>query len=153
MKTKINLRKATICALLMCSFLTFNLPLAAQDLVPVSDITGGSSVFVFRASRKAVPKSLVSNVKPNRSKTQRIETARRVTRQFTVIAKAAPRRDRSKSVDPTNMPPSGPTIPKEQAAKIFAGVGEYYTDREDTERAIEFFREAVTLDAKNKKVL
>ncbi|HEX8637456.1 MAG TPA: tetratricopeptide repeat protein, partial [Pyrinomonadaceae bacterium] len=150
MRTKINQRKALACALLICSFLTFGLPLKAQDLVPVSDITGGSSVFVFRASRKTAPKSFISSVKPNRSRMQRLETARKVTRQFTVIAKTAPRRTRSKSVDPTNMPPSGPTMPKEQAAKIFAGVGEYYTDKEDTERALEFFREAVALDAKNK---
>lgn len=150
MKTKMNRRKSLLCAFLMCSFLTFNLPVAAQDLVPVSDITGGSSVFVFRASRKTAPKTFISSVKPNRTKTQRIETARRVTRQFTVIAKAAPRRVRTKAVDPINMTPTGPTMPKEQAAKVFAGVGEYYTDREDTERAIEYFREALTLDAKNK---
>jgi tetratricopeptide (TPR) repeat protein len=134
----------------MCSFLTFGLPVGAQDLVPVSDITGGSSVFVFRASRKAAPKSIVSNVKPNRSKLQRVETARKVTKQFSVIAKAAPRRVRSKTVDPTNQPPPVANMPKEQAAKILAGVGEYYSDKEDIERALEYFREAVTLDAKNK---
>lgn len=150
MRTEINQRKAIVCAFLICSFLTFGLPLEAQDLVPVSDITGGSSVFVFRASRKAAPKSFISSFKPNRSKTQRIETARKVSRQFTVIAKAAPRRTRTKPVDPINMQPSGPTMPREQAAKIFAGVGEYYTDKEDTERAIEYFRESIALDAKNK---
>lgn len=150
MKTKINGRKAAVCALLMCSFLTSGLPIGAQDLVPVSDITGGSSVFVFRASRKAAPKPFISSIKPNRSKTQRHETARKVTRQFTVIAKIAPRRARSKSVDPNNLPPSAASMPKEQAAVIFAGVGEYYTDKEDLERALEFFREAFTLDAANK---
>lgn len=149
MKTKTNRRRAAICALLICSFLTFGTPVGAQDLVPVSDITGGSSVFVFRASRKAAPKSFVSNFKPNRTKTQRIETARKVTRQFTVVAKAAPRRARSKSVDPINLPSSG-SMPKEKAAVVFAGVGEYYTDKEDAERALEFFREAVMLDPKNK---
>lgn len=150
MKTKINRLRATVCGLLICSFLTFGLPVEAQDLVPVSDITGGSSVFVFRASRKAAPKSIISNFKPNRTKSQRIETAKKISRQFTVIAKAAPRRARSKSVDPTNMTPSGASMPKEKAAVIFAGVGEYYTDKEDIERALEFFREAVALDAKNK---
>jgi tetratricopeptide (TPR) repeat protein len=67
-----------------------------------------------------------------------------------VIAKAAPRRVRSKTVDPTNQPLPPGTMPKEQAAKVFAGYGEYYSDKEDIERALEFFREAVTLDAKNK---
>lgn len=150
MKTKTSRRRAAICALLICSFLTFGTPIGAQDLVPVSDITGGSSVFVFRASRKAAPKSFVSSIKPNRSKPQRLETARKVTRQFTVIAKTAPRRARSKSVDPMNLPASGGSMPKEKAAVVFAGVGEYYTDKDDTERSLEFFREAVALDPKNK---
>jgi tetratricopeptide (TPR) repeat protein len=150
MKTKIDRRKAAIVALLICSFLTLGLPVRAQDLVPVSDITGGASVFVFKASRKAALRPVVSNIKPNRSKTQRVETARKVTKQFTVIAKAAPRRVRSKTVDPTNQPLPPGTMPKEQASKVFAGYGEYYSDKEDIERALEFFREAVTLDAKNK---
>jgi superkiller protein 3 len=148
---KTRWQKAAVSVFLVWTFLIGSLPQAhAQDLIPVSDITGGSSVFVFRSSRKAPPKKFVPKTVARRSKAHRAETARKVTRQFTVIAKVAPRRTRLKTVDPHNMPPSPNTMPKEEAAKVFAGVGEYYIDRQETDSALEFFREAVTLDAQNK---
>ena len=41
---------------------------AAQDLVPVSDISGSSSVFVFRNSSKAAPQRFVSKQRSRGSK-------------------------------------------------------------------------------------
>ncbi len=150
MNRKAYWHKAFVGALLIWSFAVGILPVRAQDLVAVSDITGGSSIFVFRASRKAPPRNFVSTTKAKRVKAQRVETARKVTRQFTTIAKVAPRRTRSKSVDPFNLPPSPNSMPKEEAARNLAGVGEYYMDKEDTDKALYYFREANMLDAKNK---
>jgi len=38
-----------------------------------------------------------------------------------------------------------------KASLLFAGVGEYYVDRDDLDNSIEFFRESTELDAKNEK--
>ncbi len=42
-------------------------------------------------------------------------------------------------------------MPKDQTSILFAGVGEYYVNQTDYDQAITFFREAATLDPKNKK--
>ncbi len=126
------------------------LPVSAQELVSVSDITGGSSVFVFRSSSKGAPKKFVSRTRAVRTKTQRIDTARKVSRQYVALAKVTPRRTRTTVVDPND-----PRLKKintmtpEAASKLFAGVGEYYMDRDDFNNGIDFFRESVSLDAKN----
>ncbi|MEP7214240.1 MAG: tetratricopeptide repeat protein [Acidobacteriota bacterium] len=138
---------AAIWAVLSCGVVS-----NAQDLVPVSDITGGSSVFVFRGSSRPSPKRFVSRVRAVVSKTQRIETANRVNIQYARLIKTAPRRARSEVITPEDpRVPKIPTMPKEEAATIFAGVGEYYMDETDFDHAIDFFREATTLDNKNNK--
>jgi tetratricopeptide (TPR) repeat protein len=153
MNNQIRWQKGFMSLLLMCSFLIGINPVPAQDLVPISDITGGSSVFVFRSSRKAPPKKFITVVKPRRTKIQRVETAKRVVKQSVMMAKAAPRRIRTKTVEPTKVPPTINTMPKAEASKVFAGVGEFYMDKSETDKAIEFFRESVTLDEKNTNAL
>lgn len=149
MHKKFGWQKGFIGSFLVFSFFIGSLPVKGQELVSVSDITGGSSVFVFRSSAKSAPRKFVSTAKVKRTKAQRIETAKKVTKQFVAIAKVTPRRSRTKSFDPNSLPVAPNTMPKEQVSKIFAGVGEYYIDQENTDKAIEFFREAVTLDDKN----
>lgn len=141
--------KGILAAAAIGSVLLCGIPVHAQgDLVPVSDITGGSSVFVFRTASKAAPKKFVSKVRATRTKTQRIETARKVRKQYVTLAKVTPRRTRTASVKPDDPRlPKIPTMPKEQASRLFAGVGEYYMDLDEFDKAIDFFREAVTLDA------
>jgi len=148
MKNIMRRQKTAISVFLVWTFLIGCLPASGQDLVPISDISGGSSVFVFRTSRKVPPKKFVSTTKSTRTKAQRVESVKKVAKQFTVIAKAAPRRTREKTVEPVKLAETGRMTPKE-AAKVFAGVGEYYIDREQVDKAIEIFREAATLDAKN----
>ncbi len=153
MNNKMRRLKGYLGLLLIWSFSVGSFSVKAQDLVPISDITGGSSVFVFRSSRKAAPKRFVTVTKTKRTKVQRVETAKRVTKQYVTIAKAAPRRTRTKTVAPTQVPVAINTMPKGEASKIFAGVGEFYTDRNETDKAIEFFRESITLDGKNTNAL
>ncbi len=126
------------------------IPAYSQDLVPISDLTGGSSVFVFRNTARSAPKRIVVRTRTVRTKTQRIETAKRVSRQYVTLAKVAPRRDRSVTVredDPRL--PKIPTMPKEEASVLFAGVGEFYMESDQFARATDFFREALQLDSKN----
>lgn len=120
-----------------------------QDLVPVSDITGGQSIFVFRKSSKAVVRRFASKADVTRTKAQRLETARKVTSQYATLAKTAPRRTRTKSVDPDNLPPQVKTMAAADASRLFAGVGEYYIDQNEYNNSINFFRESVQLDPKN----
>ena len=123
---------------------------AAQDLVPVSDISGSSSVFVFRNSAKGSPQRFTPK-RSRGSKEGRIESAKRVTKQYETLAKVTPRRARAEVVDPNTDPrvKSPGSMPPGEASKMFTGVGEYYIDKNDSENAINFFREAVDLDASN----
>lgn len=136
-----------LCTAAMLAVLAGALPVRGQELVSVSDITGGSSVFVFRTSAKAAPRKSVSRTRAARTKTQRIETVKKVSKQYVALAKVTPRRARTKSVDP-NDPRMAKikTMPPDQASRLFAGVGEYYMDRDEFDKAIDFFREAVQLD-------
>jgi len=124
---------------------------AQGDIVPVSDISGGSSVFVWpRGSAAAAPKRFISRQKTRRAKEERIETAKRITKQYETLAKVAPRRNREQVIDPNDPRiPKIASMPKEEASKLFTGVGEYYIDKNDSENAVNFFREAVQLDTKN----
>lgn len=128
-------------------------PAFGQDLVPVSSIGGGSSVFVFRKVSAAAARRFTSAPKVIRTKVQRIETAKKIKKQYETLAKVEPKRTRSAVVTPDKIPTKIKTMPKEQASQIFAGVGEYYIDRSDTDQSIEFFREALTMDKKNAKAL
>ena len=144
------MQRRCLALLVMCVVLMSALPAPAQDLVTVGDLAGGSSVFVFRNASKAAPRRIVVKTAYVRTKTQRIETARRVNRQYVALAKVAPRRVLSAVVredDPRI--PKIPTMPREEASVIFAGVGEYYMEKDQFTRAQDFFREANQLDPKN----
>ncbi|MGD9589998.1 MAG: tetratricopeptide repeat protein [Pyrinomonadaceae bacterium] len=125
-----------------------SMPASGQELVSVSDITGGSSVFVFRTSSKASPRRFVSRGRAERTKTQRTATAKKFNKQYTALAKKAPRRTRTESVNPDDPRlPKVKTMPAAEASRLFAGVGEYYMDRDNFDQAIDFFREAVQLNS------
>ncbi|PYT01869.1 MAG: hypothetical protein DMF63_03265 [Acidobacteria bacterium] len=146
------MEKRFLALLMIFVILVSAVPARSQDLVPVSDLTGGSSVFVFRNAVKAAPKRVAVGSRTTRTKTQRIETARRVSKQYVTLAKVEPRRVRSTVVredDPRI--PKIPTMPKDEASVIFAGVGEFYMEKDDFVRATDFFTEALTLDSKNMK--
>jgi superkiller protein 3 len=127
-----------------------DLGVRAQGVVEVAGIGGETSVFVFRKA-VAAPYRVVSRQRAVRTKEQRIETTKRVSRQYATLAKVAPRRARAKVVDPENLPPEIriKSMPREEASKLFTGVGEYYIDASDSDNAIEFFRQAVRMDEKN----
>lgn len=132
----------------MASILFNTIPAAAQgDLIPISDVTGGSGIFVLRPGG---PKRTFVRDKAKPSKKQRIEVARRVSKQYVTLAKVAPRRARTEAVSPDDPRLKQPNrMSREEATKVFAGVGEYYLDRDDYNQATEYFRESLTLEPKN----
>ena len=139
--------RAVLSAGLIAAFLLTSISASAQDLVPVSSLTGGSSVFVFR---KTTVRRVVAFVKPVRSKAQRLESVVKIKKQYETLAKTAPRTNRAKVVDPDKLgPKGGKDLPPVQASKLFAGVGEYYLTKGDYEQSFDFFRDAIRLDDKN----
>lgn len=135
------------------SIVANSFPVIAQDVVTSEDFTSGSSAFVFKSSRKASQKKAatrVTNVK--RTATARTETVKRITRQNVVVAKTAPKRAKSKEVDPNTLPLDSVAFKrksKEETSVIFAGVGEYYLNQSEVDKSLEFFRESTQLDARN----
>jgi tetratricopeptide (TPR) repeat protein len=128
----------------------FTFPARSQDLVAVRDLAGGSSVFVFRNTARSAPKRVVAKARPTRTRTQRIETVKRVRKQYVALAKVAPRRTLSTVVredDPRL--PKIPTMPREEASVLFAGVGEFFMEKDEYGRAQDFFRESIQLDSTN----
>ncbi|MEK7725441.1 MAG: hypothetical protein AAB336_13895, partial [Acidobacteriota bacterium] len=64
--------KAFFSALLLWSLLLNSIPVMAQgEMVTSEDISGGSSVFVFRRSSKAPQAKFAPKSKPKRNKTEK----------------------------------------------------------------------------------
>ena len=118
----------------------------AQDLVAVSSITGGSSVFVFRNLAKAA-RRFIAAVKPTRTKAERIETVKKIKKQYETLAQVAPRRVKAQIVDPAK--PVSKTLPPAQGSIRFAGIGEFYLAKGDLNASLEAFRDAIRLDENN----
>src|SRR5262245_29087997 len=131
-----RIKRILVSYVLVAAMLPFGSVVFAQgDIVPVSDITGGSSVFVWpRGSAGAAPKRFVNRQKTRRVKEERIESAKRITKQYETLAKAAPRRSRAEVVDPDDpRMPRIATMQPDVASKLFTGVGEFYIDKNDSE--------------------
>ena len=140
--------RALTAAVLIAAFSMSSVPVAAQDLVAVSSLSGSSSVFVFRSgSRGSKPRPAA---KPTRTKAQRLASAVKIKKQYETIAKNTVKVNRAKIIDPNTLgSKGGRDLPPVQASKLFAGVAEYYVDKADYEQAFEFFREAIRLDPTN----
>ncbi|KXK00019.1 MAG: Tfp pilus assembly protein PilF [Acidobacteria bacterium OLB17] len=136
-------------SILILAFLIAGLPADAQDLVPVSNISGGSSVFVFRKSSPS--RRFTSSVRTSRSREQRTASAKRVRKQYEARAAETAKKDRSPVIAPDKALASVRTMKRQEASKVMAGSGEYYLQQDDLDNAIDSFREAVTLDAANTK--
>lgn len=153
---KDNRQSGVLALLLTGIFLINGFPLKAQDVITSEDFTGGSSAFVWRTSRKPPQNKAAfrANSVVKRTTANRIETTKRITRQNITVAKVNPKRAKSKEVDPKTLRLNSAEFKrksKEETSVIFAGVGEYYLNRNEIDQSIEFFREATVLDEKNEK--
>lgn len=150
MNTKNVLARSLFASLVLFAILLTTIPVSAQgDLIPISDVNGGSGIFVLRSGAKGPPKRVLPS-RASRTKAQRIESTRKVSKQYTTLAKVAPRRTRTEAVNPNDSRLANvATMDKGVASRLFSGVGEYYLDRDNYNEAINFFRESLTLDANN----
>ena len=149
MNTKNVLARSLFATLVLFAIFLTTIPVSAQGLIPISDVTGGSGIFVLRTAAKGPPKRVLPS-RASRTKAQRIESTRKVSRQYTTLAKVAPRRTRTEAVNPNDERLAKvATMDKAVASRLFSGVGEYYLDRDNYNESINFFRESLTLDATN----
>lgn len=129
------------------------LPVKAQgDFVSSSRIGGGSSVYVFRTSRKAKKRTYLPKrrTKAKRTRKQRRVTRRKIVRQSRRVAKKNRRRRKIKKITPKQLEEIKiATKTAAEASKILAGAGEYYVEKDDSEKAVGFLEEAVELDDTN----
>jgi superkiller protein 3 len=150
-----NQRRGSIFSLVLISaFLVNGLPVRAQDVVTSEDFTGGSSAYVFKTSRKPVQKKVAfrASVNVSRTKTAKLESVKRITRQTVTLAKVNPKRTKSKEVKPETVKVDSVEFKRktpQEASVIFAGVGEYYINQDNLDESVKWFRESVQLDPKN----
>ncbi len=153
--TGTNQRHASVFSLILVfAFLINGLPVRAQDVVTSEDFTGGSSAFVFRTSRKPTQRKIAlrSSSTLTRSKTAKIESIKRISKQSVNVAKVNPKRTKLKEVPPEAVKVDSVEFKRktpQEAAITFAGVGEYHLNRDEIDKAVEWFREATLLDEKN----
>src|SRR5215203_1752394 len=146
--------KGIFTLVLISTFFINGLAVRAQDVVTSEDFTGGSSAFVFKTSRKPTQKKIVFRTAVNfsRTKAAKLETIKRVAKQTITIAKTAPKRTKLKVVTPevaNNYSIDLQRKSPQEAAVVFAGVGEYYINRDNLDESVRWFRQAVELDPKN----
>jgi tetratricopeptide (TPR) repeat protein len=145
-------------AVLVWSFFLGGVPVKAQDIVSSDDISSSSSVFVFRKSQKAPQSKFAPRTnKTKRPKTQVEESRRSIKEQS---AKVIPPRPRvTVTVTPTPKPSPGKTpkptptpnnaASKAKASDVFANSGDIYLDRGDVEKAVSYYRQALSLNPAN----
>lgn len=153
MRKRSNFDKGSVTLSAFLSVLVFVSLVAAQELVPMRDLTGRSSVFLFPGNSRTVSKRFVTQARSKRTVQQRADSAKRVNKQFTTLAKAKPRRERSQVVNPDALKIDLKRISKEEASTLFAGVGEYHIDRNEYDQAIDVFREALEMDKTNQRAV
>ncbi len=132
------------------SFLISSFPVKAQNVVTSDDLSGG---FIVRSSAKVVQKKVVAKVSSNikRIRTKVADTTKRIRKQTVIVAKTQPKRTKIIEVNPTAVAKVNTSTSKsrEEGSKIFAGVGEYFLNRGEIDKAVEAFREAALMDEKN----
>ncbi|MBX7174202.1 MAG: tetratricopeptide repeat protein [Pyrinomonadaceae bacterium] len=173
MKIKLQSLNAVLSIILVWSILLTSVPVQAQDIVTSEDISGGSSVFVFRKSRATGQSKFASRAVVKRNPSQKTESRNSIREQ---VAKATPQREKVKKVDPntvavnntnkntnskntnkntntntknTNSNSNVPMISKEQASDSLAGAAEVFMERGQIDQAISYFSESIKLNPQN----
>lgn len=149
--------------LTLFAFFLNTIPIRAQggDIVGSDDISGGSSVFVFRKSRNTAQSKFVARTSVKQTAAQKAKSRQSVRAQ---VAKAPPTRPKATKVDPNTVAQNtgktnnngkntgtngAKTAGPAETSVILAGAAETFLDKGDTQKAISYFREAVKLDPKN----
>lgn len=139
--------KAAFSALILFSFFINSIPVKAQDIVDSDDISGGSSVFVFRQSRKAPQAKFASRNFVARSTAQKV-ASRRVVREE--IARVVYRPKTQKTEIKTSQEGSK-ALTKVQLSDQIAGIGDANFTNKNYDEAIRAYRSALVQNPKNQK--
>ena len=162
--------KAAFSAFVIWTFLIGGVPVKAQDIVTSDDISGGSSVFVFRQGRKSAQvKAAFRRGGGGSLRSQQSGQAREKIREQAIFASA--QRKRAPKIDPNSVamnrqskgvgnrtrtnngnknvgaPVTAGSAKKESNA--LAGVGESFLDQKQFDEAILAFRQALEKNPKN----
>lgn len=157
MFSKLQLKSGILSLILIFTFI-FNsvLPANAQgDFVTSGRIGGGSSVYVFRKSRKAKKSNYASKRRSRvkRTRKQRRVTRKKIARQSRRVAKRNRKRRRIKQITPKQFKAIEivklTRQSKEEASKVLAGAGEYFVHQDEYEKAIGYLEQAIELDENN----
>ncbi|HEX8251295.1 MAG TPA: tetratricopeptide repeat protein, partial [Pyrinomonadaceae bacterium] len=153
MNNKMQRRKIALTIFVLWTFAFQSIPVRAQEIVTSEDISGGSSVFVFRQGKKtAQTKSAFRNSSVKRNVVARNETRKKVKAQIVAVNKTKPQRTKVK-VDPKTVAKTTAQVKtaaqKEKASTALTGAAEVYLERNQTDMAIEYFRQALALNPKN----
>lgn len=152
MINKMQCLKVTFSFVLVCSLFLNSVPVQAQDIVSSDDISsGGSSVFVFRKSRKAPQtKNATRTTTTKRNKSEKAESRKKVKQE---VAKVTPKRKKVEVEAKPTPTPKGQK-PDVMASRIKASneigrAAELHLDKGDLPKAVSFFRQSIQLNPKN----
>ncbi|HEY0049903.1 MAG TPA: tetratricopeptide repeat protein [Pyrinomonadaceae bacterium] len=153
MNNKMQWRKIALTIFVLWTLIFQSIPVGAQEIVTSEDISGGSSVFVFRQGKKtAQTKSAFRNTSVKRNAVARNESRRKVKAQIVAVNKTKPQRTKVK-VDPKTVAKTTAqvktTAQKEKASTALTGAAEVYLERNQIDSAIDYFRQALALNPKN----
>lgn len=156
--------KAVFSMLILWSFLLNSVPVRAQgEIVTSEDISGGSSVFVFRKSSKAPQSKFAPKSKPNRSKEQKAKSRQEVKEQTAKIVRPRPKptpkptpkttpKPTPKNGKPTPTPIKN-TSPEDASNGLAFGadaiLAKNNLTKEDIDKAIATYEQAIKLFPKN----
>jgi len=160
MKKQVSRFSIILTVFLLWTLIFNSLPTGAQgDIVSSDDISGGSSVFVFRRSRAAAQSKFAGKTTAKRNKAQKDQTRNSVQAKK---GKSTTTRKRAPKVDPgaiaTLNKPAGKPDPKkpdtavasaEQASNVFAGAAETFLEQGNVDKALSFFIESTKLNPNN----
>ena len=156
---KLRWLKAFFSALILWSFLLNSVPVKAQgEIVTSEDISGGSSVFVFRRSSKAPQAKFAPKSKPSRSKEQKAKDRGALKKQAPKVKPPRQKPTVKPKVTPTPIKNTGKktptptpikTVSPEEASNGLAVGAEIELERGNIDKAIGAFKQAIKLNPQN----
>lgn len=137
--------KTVFSILVLFSFFINSFPVKAQDIVESDDISGGSSVFVFRQSRKAPVQKLASRNFMARSQVQKT-TSRKAIREE--IARVIPPKRKPPTQERVDVKQNN-ALTKVQLSEQVAKIGQANLEAKNYDEAVKAFRSALIHNPKN----
>lgn len=152
MSYKNNLLKAAVVKAIAFSLVVLQIPVAANDIVPTDDLSGGASVFVFRGSSKKPQggggvavrsRAGFGTARPGRAK---------IDSQIAANQKQKMEAKKARAAEIARMRARERVVRLKQSNAL-AAKGEAQLDRGELDSAIASFRESLKLNPKNSEAV